>query len=174
VRQAPSPVEAAPVRRRPVVHGVAVPVHLGGPRDRDQAKPSLPQVMLPLPLARLRTIPPWKKVVAVTLKPTTTINYVLVARILFCKKNGFCSIISLSVPCSCSRSCTARSAAAQTKQERRANQHSWDSESSTTLSVMGWRHVCVCVHCPYLMFLVECETGQVETFFMWSLGYIYA
>lgn len=66
--QAPSPVEAAPVRRRPVVHGVAVPVHLRGPRDRHQAKPSLPQVMLPLPLARLRAISPWKKVVAVTLK----------------------------------------------------------------------------------------------------------
>jgi hypothetical protein len=58
-----SSVQAAPVRRRPVVHGGAVPVHFRGPRDRDQAEPPVPQVVFCLiSLARLCCMLhyPWK------------------------------------------------------------------------------------------------------------------
>jgi hypothetical protein len=50
-------------RRRPVVHRSASAVGLRGPRDRDQAKPSVPQVVLyclsSLLGARLCVISPW-------------------------------------------------------------------------------------------------------------------
>jgi hypothetical protein len=66
-------VQAAPVRGRPVVHGSAVAVDLRDPRDRDQAEPSVPQVVLyclPLLLARLCVISsPWKNI---TLKHTSS------------------------------------------------------------------------------------------------------